>query len=297
MTLANTAAFQAAQAILVLISALGPARYGAEVSALRQAALPAPTRILFDSNRDGHFEIYAMGEDGSNQQRLTTSLGSEGPAWSPDRKRIAFTTGEWIAVMDAGGANLRLLARTDGDESGGPRWSPDGKKFALKNRGEIYIMGADGSAVRGLTQMGGSGSENPDWSPDGKVIAFDARPPGTNREIYVMDPEGRSLQRLTHTTAESSHPKWSPDGKRIVFQSGRDGNMEIYVMDADGAHVRKLSNTPVGRSLSPDWSPDGKKIVFASERDGNMEIYVMNVDGTNLRNLTLNRARDAHPNW
>ena len=68
-------------------------------------------------------------------------------------------------------------------------------------------------------------------------------------------------------------------------------------MDADGSNVRKLSSTPVGRSLNPAWSPDGKKIVFGSERDENMEIYVMNADGTGLRNLTLNRARDAHPDW
>ena len=73
--------------------------------------------------------------------------------------------------------------------------------------------------------------------------------------------------------------------------------MEIYTMDADGTNVRKLTNTPVGRSLSPTWSPDGGRIAFASERDGNMEIYVMNVDGSDPRNLTLNRARDAHPNW
>jgi len=294
---ATTATFRAAQAVLLLICGLGTARYGTEVQALRQAARQEAARILFDSNRDGHFEIYAMDVDGSNQQRLTNSLGSEGPAWSPDRKRIAFTTGEWIAVMDADGASARLLTRTEGDESGGPRWSPDGKRFAFKNKGEIYVMNVDGSDAHGLTQMGGNGSENPDWSPDGKSIAFDSRPPGSNREIFVMAPDGSNLQRVTHTTVESSHPVWSPDGKKIALQSRRDGNMEIYVMDADGANMRKLSKTPVGRSLNPNWSPDGNKIAFASERDGNMQIYVMNSNGSGLRRLTVNKARDAHPSW
>lgn len=50
-------------------------------------------KIVFDSARDGHGDIYLMDSDGSNQHRLTFTKGerkeSGGPAWSPDRRTIA----------------------------------------------------------------------------------------------------------------------------------------------------------------------------------------------------------------
>ena len=106
--------------VLALVVALVMARDRSEVQALQQVA-PREARILFDSNRDGNFEIYVMDADGSNQRRLTNSEGSEGAAWSPDRKRVAFTTSAGsIAVMDVDFANPHVLIRTEGEESGGP---------------------------------------------------------------------------------------------------------------------------------------------------------------------------------
>ena len=74
-------------------------------------------QIAFASDRDGNFEIYVMDADGKNQQRLTNNDFAEWePSWSPDGKRIAFTssgtmdTAGWhIYVVDADGKNLRKL--------------------------------------------------------------------------------------------------------------------------------------------------------------------------------------------
>ena len=45
---------------------------------------PAQNKIAFRSFRDGNYEIYVMGADGSNPTRLTNDLDTDWhPAWSP----------------------------------------------------------------------------------------------------------------------------------------------------------------------------------------------------------------------
>ena len=78
-----------------------------------------------------------MDADGGNQQRLTQDdQKGYSPSWSPDGKRIVFssereghfrddhgnTTNE-IYVMDADGGNQQRLTENR-DEDGSPSWSP-----------------------------------------------------------------------------------------------------------------------------------------------------------------------------
>ena len=85
---------------------------------------------------------------------------SHDPTWSPDGKRIAFSSNRdgnlEIYVMNADGSQqTRLTNNSSFDDY--PAWSPDGKRIAFTSyrdrKYEIYVMNADGSGMRQLTEQ------------------------------------------------------------------------------------------------------------------------------------------------
>jgi TolB protein len=108
----------------------------------------------------------------------------------------------------------------------------------------------------------------------GKIV-FQSNRDG-NFQIYCMNDDGTSVQRLTTSHSYDVSPSWSPDGKSIVFASDRGGNWDIYMMNADGGDVKRLT-APPGSNSSPSWTKDGSRILFVSTRDAvNGDLYMLN---------------------
>ncbi len=286
-------------------------RYPGVVTALLSSLLAGPRpasaafpgangKVVFESTRDGNYEIYVMNADGTGQTRLTNNSTTDGnPTWSPDGTKIAFDSfrdGNFeIYVMNADGTGQTRVTNNPAYDTAST-WSPDGTQIAFM-RGpvfdeDIYIMNADGS---GETRLTTSGGRFPDWSPDGTKIAFDSDRLG-NFDVYVMNADGTGQTRFTTSPMGDGVANWSPDSKKIAFQSFRDGNWEIYVMNADGTGQTRLTASP-GADEFPAWSPDGTKIAFQSPRSGNLDVWVMNAAGSAPANLSNNGAIDERPDW
>lgn len=223
-------------------------------------------------------QIYVINADGTGLTQLTNAPGQYvQPAWSPDCKRIAFTSkiaGSsperfQIAVMNADGSGMTRLPNGNSNASDTqPTWSPDGKRIAfVVPSGYIFAMNADGS---GRTQLTDSGDDSePAWSPDGKRIAFVSR---GNGDIFLMNADGTGRVRLTNNPAGNRNPAWSPDAKRIAFTSHQD-KYSLYVMNADGSGQTRLTDK---EGSLPAWSPDGNWMAFYGWSD----LWVVSANGS-----------------
>lgn len=156
----------------------------------------------------------ALSGDRSAYKQVTSVsslVPEEWATWSPDGKRLAFTsqrTGDSdVWVVDVNGRNLRNLTRNPNALDDSPSWSPGGNWIAF-----------------GSSRDSASQAEN-----------------AITGDIYVMDLNGRIVKRLTRAPRGSYGPEWSPDGELIAFNSQRDGNSEVYVMRADGTNQRRLT--------------------------------------------------------
>ena len=263
----------------------------------------APGRIVFESDRDGNSEIYAVDPDGSNVVRLTTSAAIDTqPAVSPDGTRIAWQSAGQVWLMNRNGANKQAL--TSDGTNGAPAFSPDGTKIAFEsNRGgnyDIFVMNVDGTAQTNLTNDEAGDDVGAAWSPDGTKLAFDSNR-SESRDVYTMNADGSGQTNLTAANPSlDSDPDWSPDGAKLLFVSARGLATSVWSMNADGSggevDVTKAGNF----DADPAWSPDGSHIVFTRALSGfTFNLWTARADGTAQLQLTNAAAeqRNSFADW
>ena len=158
----------------------------------------------------------AAGSSAGGAARFIASTRfEESPAYSPDGKRIAFSSNR-----------------------GGRR--------------EIWVAEADGSNAIALTNFTAGVAGSPHWSPDGQNVVFDARPNGA-ADVYSVRADGGEPKRLTDNPAEDHVPVYSTDGRWIYFCSSRSGEEQLYRMPSGGGEAlpmtKKGANVP---APSPD---------------------------------------------
>lgn len=200
------------------------------------------------------------------------------------------------------GAQAFLLGslRTTGTAVGGrPAYSVDTILYDVKSRQRMLGKKYDSSRplllahtiadeiIRHYTGTGGIGTSK---------IAFISDRDG-NKELYVMDWDGRRQVRLTANKSLDLSPSWDPDGKHIAYVSYKRGSPEIFVMDAYAGREILFAGGRSASFFSPEWTPDGRSVVFNSSLDGESELYIRGGTGEEMRRLTFSRGIDTSPSF
>lgn len=148
----------------------------------------------------------------------------------------------------------------------------------------IYFMGPDGEGRTLLTPRSWIDPASPVTyqyfehylAPDGQKIALkfwkhESQAGQWLQQFWVMDIDGRNLQRVLETQAPYILDlKWSPDGKHLLYEFGPVDYMgyqsnELWIMNADDSSNHRLTWGYVPGYLQfAEWSPEGDRLAFHS---------------------------------
>jgi len=188
-----------------------------------------------------------------------------GGRWTPDGRNLALTLSHEgdkdLYLIDLEGRIARRLTNRVGIDVS-PAFSPDGTKMVfISDRSgtpQIYIKDLVDNTERRITyfpEREGNYNSSPHWSARNQIVFSSLY--GKRHEIFVIDPKGESMQRLTGLNEDQGYneePCWSPDGRYIVFSSNREGSYHLYMMNVNGHNQRKIKNLR-GSQTSPSWGP------------------------------------------
>jgi len=221
-------------------------------------------KIIFESNRDGHWQIYIMEARGKKQKKLINSASNDRrPSWHPYKNIVLFES-------DRTGTN------------------------------ELYTLDLDTNIISKIPISLNGNKSFGQFAPNGVEIMFNLEETKEDFDIYIVHSKGKKPKKIVDDAYHNKYPHYSPRGDNIVYSSNKNNEREtdvIYLYNIITEERKRLTYFK-DDSFNPVWSNDGRMIAYtASIKDNKPEIYTMRNDGVDKRRVTFNDTDDLFPNW
>jgi len=268
--------------------------------------------IYFNSDRDGHFNLYAYNVANGKTNQVTQNKQWDVRWPSSDHKnRIIYEMDGELQILDTRSGKAAPISITVPDDGLARRpsrisaanniesyeLSPKGERALFSARGDIFTAPIEKGPTRNLTHSSGAHDKWPSWSPDGSQIAFISDMTG-EEELYVVPQDGSKppTQMTTGGQAMRYQPDWSADGKRIAF-SDKDGR--VFVVTVADKKMTEIVKTPRNQIRDYVWSPSGNYLAFSMSvrPSGFASIYIWNAADNKVSRVTDDMFNAGSPVW
>ncbi len=212
--------------------------------ALAPVALPASAAdtLVFIGGASGADNVYVLDLETGEASQITQNAAESG-------RRNEMGS---LAVAPKGGRVAYLFAATVG--------------------AELRIVGLDGTGAIAVKQEGMESTAAPSWSPEGARLAFLRSEGMFDEQVYVVDAEGKGLEKITSSEEHKTALTWSPGGGKLAFRGaspveeeggGKSYNLgDLWVVDVSGGEPTRLTSA-LGDVRAFAWSPDGANLVYS----------------------------------
>ncbi len=204
---------------------------------------PGGDRIAFYSDRTGQLELWSVGRDGRDLRQLTRSPGAHYPVWSPDGRRMAFSThlpnGAYVFDLESpweAQTPQALPALPDPTQSFEVwSWSPDGRRLAgqkhladLSHAGiGVHALGSD--TIDWMTDAG----EWPVWLGDGRRLLF-----SNQGSLLLLDTATREARTVLTLAQNNLGSVGLSADDRSIYLTFVAREADVWVMSRPGSPVR-----------------------------------------------------------
>lgn len=132
--------------------------------------------------------------------------------------------------------------------------------------------------------------ESPSFSHDGSKIVFHATDRKGYIDLYIMEVNTGTLQRITNDYYSDRDPIFNKDNSKLIFSSDRtSGEFQqknnLFSVDVNNGEVEYITYSDANL-MSPKYSPDYKSLYCLADKDGNKNIWQVDYIDSEPKGMT-----------
>ena len=222
------------------------------------------TKILFESNKSGNWQLYTMDINGGHQKRiLTNTFNDRRPTWHPYKNIILF----------------------------------ESNRTGIS---EIYKLNLESYKVSLIPIPVQGNKSRAQYAPNGVDIIFNLQDTKGDFDIYSIHHKGKRTKKLINDSYNNLYPQFSRRGDYFLYYSNKNNERETDVIYTYNIITEERSRLTYFKNHSnyAKLSNNKLRVVYsATVGDEKPEIYIMKHDGKSKKQITFNDEIDILPVW